>query len=143
MTSRPIFTASGRRSIISLPDEDGDAGDFALLSQCTSEAFSRVIEKATSKNKNTRYASALKMFAALGNIRKQDQRYRHLTSQHHFIQTMLVLVMAVSIVVVGYGFHSLQLERTQSYNLLVESQMTNRENGQYDAKIRITFRRLL
>ena len=29
----------------------GDAGDFALLSQCTSEAFSRVIEKATSKNK--------------------------------------------------------------------------------------------
>ena len=111
-----------------------DAGDFALLSQCTSEAFSRVIEKATSKNKNTRYASALKMFAALGNIRKQDQRYRHLTSQHHFIQTMLVLVMAVSIVVVGYGFHSLQLERTQSYNLLVESQMTNRENGQYDAE---------
>lgn len=112
----------------------GDAGDFALLSQCTSEAFSRVIEKATSKNKNTRYTSALKMFAALGNIRKQDQRYRHLTSQHHFIQTMLVLVMAVSIVVVGYGFHSLQLERTQSYNLLVESQMTNRENGQYDAE---------
>lgn len=112
----------------------GENLDRALLEQCTSEAFAKVIAKATSKNKNARYVSSLKMFEALGDVLRQNQGYRRLCRQHHWLQTVFVMMMAFSILLVGYGLHNLQLERTQSYNQIVESQMTNRESGQYEAE---------
>lgn len=112
----------------------GENLDRALLEQCTSEAFAKVIAKATSKNKNARYVSSLKMFEALGDVLRQNQGYRRLCRQHHWLQTVFVMMMAFSILLVGYGLHNLQLERTQSYNQIVESQMANRESGQYEAE---------
>lgn len=112
----------------------GENLDRALLEQCTSEAFAKVIAKATSKNKNARYVSSLKMFEALGDVLRQNQGYRRLCCQHHWLQTVFVMTMAFSILLVGYGLHNLQLERTQSYNQIVESQMANRVSGQYEAE---------
>ena len=81
----------------------GENLDRALLEQCTSEAFAKVIVKATSKNKNARYVSSLKMFEALGDVLRQNQGYRRLCRQHHWLQTVFVMTMAFSILLVGYG----------------------------------------
>lgn len=103
-----------------------------LLKEEVSEAFASVILKAMSTDRKQRYDSAYALYQAFQGIYKKDQRYRKLILHQRITRVVLVAVLAGSIVTLGYGIHTLNLERVNKYNKLVEQQVAYRESGDLD-----------
>lgn len=96
------------------------------------EAFSSVILKAVNTDRKKRYANAYEMYQAFRTIYKKDDRYKKLLLRQGMIRGGLVALMAASIISVGYGVHTLKLEKMEKYNALVEKQRDYREAGEYE-----------
>ena len=106
--------------------------DKAYLAECTSQAFSEIIQKAMETEPDKRFQSALEMFRAFQGLSRKDARYRALVRRQHLIRGVLVAAMAGFILLGGYGVHTIRQERVDRYNQLVEEQKDYREAGDYD-----------
>lgn len=109
-----------------------EALDTELLADRTSEAFAKVIERATQIDPKDRFASAFDMFQAFSTITKQDASYRALLRRRRWMRAALVAVIAVFIVLLGYGIHMVKLEKTNAYNEVVKQQRDYRKNRDYE-----------
>ena len=105
--------------------------DEKALRSRVSGAFAAVIEKAVSYEPERRFGSALEMFRALKGIYKKDRRYKRLLLRQRALRGVLVLTLAGSAVLTGYGIRTMRLERVQEYNRIVGEQVKSREAGEY------------
>lgn len=107
------------------------------LEQEVSKAFASVILKAMNVDRKQRYDSAYDLYQAIRGIYKKDERYRRLLVRQRIVRGGLVAGVAVSIVVLGYGIHTVKLERVNKYNNLVAKQVTYREKGDLENEQKI------
>ena len=103
-----------------------------LLQENVSDAFVNVILKSIEVDRKKRYANAYELYQGFRNIHKKDKRYKQLLTSQWIIRGGLVLCLAVSIVLEGYGIHTLKLEKVDKYNHIVEKQVKYREAQNYE-----------
>ena len=60
------------------------------------------------------------MFQALQNVYKKDARYRKLVIGQRVAMLGLVAGMGLSIIAIGYGIHTMKLEKVNRYNEIVK-----------------------
>ena len=101
-----------------------------LLKNYVSEAFAAVILKAMDPKSEKRYKNAREMFQALQNVYKKDARYRKLVIGQRVAMLGLVAGMGLSIIAIGYGIHTMKLEKVNRYNEIVKQQTEYRKSGQ-------------
>lgn len=104
------------------------------LAQFTGDSFAQVIERALRIDPAQRYQSAYDMFRALENIPKKDSRYLSLLHRQTAVRIVLVVLLAVFIVLGGYGISRIKSERVDAYNGLVEEQISLIEAGDYEGQ---------
>lgn len=109
-----------------------DGYEKQRLVNSVGEAFANVILKAINPDRKKRYTNAYEMYLAFRTIYKKDDRYKNLLVRQGMIRGALVILLGLSIVTVGYGIHTLKLEKLSQYNALVEKQADYCESGQYD-----------
>ena len=100
-----------------------------LLKNYVSEAFAAVILKAMDPKSEKRYKNAREMFQALQNVYKKDARYRKLVIGQRVAMLGLVAGMGLSIIAIGYGIHTMKLEKVNRYNEIVKQQTEYRKSG--------------
>ena len=103
-----------------------------LLKNYVSEAFAAVILKAMDPKSEKRYKNAREMFQALQNVYKKDARYRKLVIGQRVAMLGLVAGMGLSIIAIGYGIHTMKLEKVNRYNEIVKQQTEYRKSGEYE-----------
>lgn len=103
-----------------------------LLQENVSDAFANVILKSIEVDRKKRYANAYELYQGFRNIHKKDKRYKQLLTSQWIIRGGLVLCLAASIVLEGYGIHTLKLEKVDKYNHIVEKQVEYREAQNYE-----------
>lgn len=103
-----------------------------LLISRTSEAFAEVIIRAMQIKPNMRYATAFEMFKAIQGITQKDKRYQALLKKQRGTRIGLVVLMALFIVLTGFGIHEMRLERVDKYNDLVAEQVDYIEEKEYE-----------
>ena len=106
--------------------------DAGLLAERTSEAFAKVLLKALEIDPADRYQSAYDMFRAFQGVTKKDARYQTLLKRQRAARLGLVALLAGSIILGGYGIHTLKTERVGRYNELVEQQKDFRIEREYE-----------
>lgn len=79
-----------------------------------------------------RYKNAREMFQALQNVYKKDARYRKLVIGQRVAMLGLVAGMGLSIIAIGYGIHTMKLEKVNRYNEIVKQQTEYRKSGEYE-----------
>ena len=72
------------------------------------------------------------MFQALQNVYKKDARYRKLVIGQRVAMLGLVAGMGLSIIAIGYGIHTMKLEKVNRYNEIVKQQTEYRKSGEYE-----------
>lgn len=81
-----------------------------------------------------RYKNAREMFQALQNVYKKDARYRKLVIGQRVAMLGLVAGMGLSIIAIGYGIHTMKLEKVNRYNEIVKQQTEYRKSGEYEKR---------
>lgn len=101
--------------------------DFKCLEERTNGAFANVIKTCLAEDKKDRYSDAFSLFKAFQAIPKKDKRFRALKHKHRLFFLLLYSILLSSILLCGYGLHTLKKERVQKYNDLVAEQIQYRE----------------
>lgn len=106
--------------------------DAKYLSGFTGEAFAQVIERALRIDPGQRFQSAYEMFRALQDIPKKDRRYQSLLHRQTAVRAVLVVLLAGSIILCGFGISGIKRERVNKYNGLVEDQISLIEERDFE-----------
>ncbi len=111
---------------------NGKPPDIEKLSECTSDAFAKIIEKALERDPEKRFGSAYEMFRAFQGVSKKDFRYQSLLRRQSLARVALSVGIAGFIALGGYGVHTIMAERLARYNELVAKQEEYIGSGDYE-----------
>lgn len=105
--------------------------DRKLLEERAGTALAHVIEKAVEIRPERRFSNAMEMFHAFQNVPKQDGRYKRLIRNQRIQTVLWITGLCGCIALGGYGVYTLNRERTEQYNMIVEEQIACRESGDF------------
>ncbi len=94
-----------------------------------STGFLAVLNKAVALKPEQRYADAGKMLQALLMVHKKDKKYRRLILRQELALVFWVAVLAGSVLSVAQGIRTLEREKEERYELLVEQLQTGTQTG--------------
>lgn len=110
-----------------------NAIDMEALTAAVGPAFAAIIAKATQLDPSKRYQSAYEMVEALNDLPKEDERYKQLIRRQKLTMAGLATGAALFFGLAGFGFLTMQDEKMEKYNQLVDRQIACIENAEFAA----------
>lgn len=92
-----------------------------------------ILNKALSNNPSKRYANAGQMLSAFRSIYKLDKRYKRMELRRSIMQILFVLVAAVGVVTLYFGYRKSQTDLVSKYDEYIENMIEAREDGDVEA----------
>ena len=83
---------------------------LAEIDENIPEIYRHIVEKAMSRDKSARFASATEMLAAFDNLPRFDRRYRHMRTRHLLAYLLCLAIFCGSAVCAVYGRRMIEAE---------------------------------
>lgn len=92
-----------------------------------------ILNKALSENPSKRYANAGQMLAAFRSIYKLDKRYKKMEARRTVLQIAFVLLAAVGVITLYFGYRKSQTDLVAKYEKCIEDMVEARADGDFEA----------
>ncbi|MEG1753607.1 MAG: protein kinase, partial [Christensenella sp.] len=97
-----------------------------------SDGLNYIITKAMQPNPKKRFSSAAEMLKAIKNIHKLDKAYKRNKAKTDIATISLICCFTVSLLLAFFGLQTMQKEKVEKYNSLVEQSVELVQNGKLE-----------